>query len=65
MEENKVSIYKENKGKSGIYRFINRISGKQYIGSAKDLKARFAHYYSVKAIANDNMPICKAMLKYG
>jgi hypothetical protein len=57
--------YKENKGKSGVYRFINKANGKQYIGSAKNLKARFAHYYSNKSIEGDNMPICKAMLKYG
>src|SRR5690242_2100989 len=30
-------ILSENKGKSGIYIFINKINGNQYVGSAADL----------------------------
>lgn len=29
----KASIYLDNKGKSGVYRWVNLINGKQYIGS--------------------------------
>ena len=65
METDKTQVYKENSGKSGIYRITNKVNGKQYIGSAKNLKARFAHYFSKKSIMHDNMPICKALLKYG
>ena len=37
----KKAIYKENKGKSGIYRFICETTGKSYIGSAVNLRIRF------------------------
>jgi hypothetical protein len=33
-------VLKENKGKSGIYRFINKVTGKSYIGSAVNLSDR-------------------------
>ena len=36
-EADKEKIIKENKDKSGIYRWENNINGKQYIGSAIDL----------------------------
>jgi hypothetical protein len=41
-------IYKENKGKSGIYRFICDTTGKSYIGSAVNLRRRFSEYFSVR-----------------
>lgn len=34
---NKYTFYKENSNKSGIYRWINLITGKSYIGSSKSL----------------------------
>jgi hypothetical protein len=33
-------VLKDNKGKSGIYRFINKVTGKSYIGSAVNLSDR-------------------------
>jgi excinuclease UvrABC nuclease subunit len=40
------SIFKENKGKSGIYRWTNNITGASYVGSAVDLTRRLRDYYS-------------------
>jgi len=40
-------IYKENKNKSGIYRWNNLITGKSYIGSSISLSGRFNTYYSL------------------
>lgn len=46
MDINKYIIYKENRGKSGIYRLNNIITGKSYIGSSVSLGRRFSNYYS-------------------
>jgi len=40
----------ENKNKSGIYRWVNNINGKSYIGSAVDLSNRITRYYNYKNI---------------
>lgn len=34
-------ILKENEGKIGIYRWINKIHGQTYVGSSGNLSARF------------------------
>jgi len=39
-------ILKDNKDKSGIYRFINKVTGKSYIGSAVNLSDRLWDYSS-------------------
>lgn len=39
-------ILKENRGKSGIYRWTNKETGKSYVGSAVDISKRFTTYYS-------------------
>lgn len=36
----KKNILKENKGKSGIYRWVNNVNGNSYIGSAINLNVR-------------------------
>jgi len=43
-------IYKDNKNKSGIYRWNNLVTGKSYVGSAKSLNNRFSIYYSNKCL---------------
>jgi len=58
-------IMEENRGKSGVYRWINLLSNKSYIGSSVNLRARFHVYYSVKRLNNSNMVIYKALQKYG
>ena len=63
------SIYKDNKGKSGIYCFINVITGVSYVGSAVDLTRRLRDYFSPKflekEILKNNSIIYRALLKYG
>lgn len=65
----KHKIYEENKRKSGIYKWINLITNKSYVGSSKDLACRFSKYYSIKYIKNTlengSSIIYSALLKYG
>ena len=35
-------IFRDNKGKSGIYRWINNLNGDSYIGSGVDLNKRLS-----------------------
>lgn len=63
----KEDILNENKGKSGVYCWINKETGKTYIGSSVNLSRRFAQYYSSNYLAapNRKMAIYSALLKYG
>ncbi len=54
---NKLEILKENKGKSGVYRWINNINGKSYIGSSTKLNVRFLQYF------NTNFLLYKTLIK--
>lgn len=60
-------IIKQNKKKSGIYRWINVVNNKKYIGSSIDLSRRFKEYYNKNHISKvkRNFPIHAALLKYG
>ena len=58
-------VLKDNRGKAGVYRLVNKENGKTYVGSAVNLSKRFARYYNIKQISKDNMSINKALLKYG
>nr|QCW06883.1 hypothetical protein [Drechslerella brochopaga] len=68
-DKQKLNIYKDNNKKSGIYRWVNKSSGKSYIGSALNLSRRFTNYYSrsflIKETKNSNSVIYKALLKHG
>lgn len=44
--EDRKTIFRNNKGKSGIYRFVNLRDGKSYIGSSVDLTRRLRDYLS-------------------
>lgn len=69
MDINKSIIYKENKGKSGIYRLNNIITGKSYIGSSVNITYRLRTYYSKKAmfakVKTTISIIYNALLKHG
>lgn len=61
-------IYKENKNKSAIYRWVNNINNKSYIGSAVNLSNRLKTYFSIntlkKILTKESSMIYKAILKY-
>lgn len=63
----KATIIKQNKSKSGIYRWVNVINNKNYIGSSVNLGRRFKEYYNYSHISKvkRNFPIHSALLKYG
>jgi len=62
----KQNILKENRGKSGVYRWTNLVSGKTYVGSSVNLSRRFSSYYSAAFLMKfDYMVITRALLKYG
>lgn len=48
----KIEILRENKGKSGVYRWINLETGESYVGSSKYLGKRFRVYYSLISLEN-------------
>ena len=60
---------KENRGKSGVYRWVNTLTGDTYVGSAVSLSKRFSVYYSTKSVkevlSRSRSKILSALLKYG
>lgn len=65
----RLSILKDNKGKSGIYKWTHIISGKCYVGSARDLSKRFKSYFSScylnREVQINNSIIYRSIIKYG
>lgn len=61
----KSQVLKDNKGKSGIYRWVNNLNGNTYVGSAVDLAKRLGSYYNNKELTRNSRPIKDALLKYG
>jgi group I intron endonuclease len=66
-DTDKLSILKDNRGKSGVYRWTNLTNGKSYIGSSVSLSRRLAQYYNLNLLTKfrQNSLIHKAILKYG
>lgn len=59
-------ILDENKGKSGIYMFTNKLTKDIYVGQSKNLYNRFRNYLNpayLKRLSNSR--INRAVLKYG
>lgn len=67
-KEDRSIVLKEQKDQAGVYCLINKINGHSYVGSSINLAARMKNYLNntfLKSRQNANMPIVKALLKYG
>lgn len=69
LEKDKDKIYSDNKGKSGVYCFKNKINGSIYVGSSVDLRKRFKYYFSVNYLRSVTLKykskIYSSLLKNG
>ncbi len=67
-ETQKKEILKDNKKKSGVYRWINIENEKSYVGSSVNMGIRFKNYYSnyylKTELKKSKCMIYKALLKY-
>jgi hypothetical protein len=65
--EEKSAIVGDNRGKSGVYVWKNKVTGSIYVGSSIDLGRRFREYYRFDLLANKrpNSIIHRAILQYG
>jgi hypothetical protein len=63
-KEQKQRLFKDNKTKSGVYCWTNKMNGKKYIGSSINLRRRIYDYYSLKKLIKSNVIISRALLKY-
>lgn len=61
----KFKVVTENKGKSGVYRWTNKVNGKTYVGSSVNLGRRLSNYYNLNYISSSKMLISQALIKYG
>jgi len=64
----KYIILKENKNKSGVYRWVNIINGKSYVASSISLSNKLNIYYSLSSLkrkVKGSIIIYRALLKYG
>lgn len=71
-EKEREDILLQNKGKCGVYVWINKLNGKLYVGSAKDLgdkkTGRLNRYFRPSYLTNSSLGssvIRNAILKYG
>ena len=62
---NKRDIFRENKNKSLVYRWVNNANGKSYVGSTVNFYSRFYKYYNIEYLKKHNTLIHNALLKYG
>jgi len=62
----KKSIIKDNKNKSGIYKWTNKLTNDIYIGQSVDLSKRFIRYFNLSYLKNrGTLIISRALIKYG
>jgi group I intron endonuclease len=59
-------IIKENKNKSGIYKWTNKITNDIYVGQSIDLAKRFIKYFNLSYLKNrETLVISRALIKHG
>lgn len=61
----KETILKESRNQSGIYRRVNNLNKKSYVGSGIDLAKRLRSYYNKNELNRNPRPIKDALVKYG
>lgn len=54
----KSQIINENQGKAGVYRLVNLVNGKTYIGSSVNLAKRLKRYFTFSFISNKKKITC-------
>jgi len=64
-DTDKLNLFADNRGKVGVYRWINKISGNTYVGSSINISVRMYTYFSLRSLAKSNRPIDRALLKHG
>jgi len=61
----KRDIYKQLRNKSGVYLFINKITGDFYVGSSLNLSKRMTnHFYYANSTKDTKIVLIRAMRKY-
>ena len=59
-------IIQENKNKSGIYKWTNKLTNDIYIGQSVNLGNRFIKYFNLSYLKNrETLVISRALIKYG
>jgi hypothetical protein len=63
----KDEVLRDNKDQSGIYRWVNNLNGKTYVGSGVNLAKRLGSYYNKPELNRNSRPIKDALqpTKYG
>jgi len=61
----KDEVLKDNRDQSGVYRWVNNLNGKTYVGSGVNLAKRLGTYYNENELNRNPRPIKDALLKYG
>ena len=51
-KSDKASILTDNKGKSCVYMWTNKVNGKIYIGSSVDLSKRLRNYFNTSYLSD-------------
>lgn len=64
-ELEKARILRDNKNKPVVYRWVNNINSKTYVGSSVNLTERLYKYFSIQHLTKYKTPIHNALLKYG
>lgn len=64
----RLNIKLATSNKPGVYLWYNKITGKYYVGSGKDLYKRLSRYYQKSYLnypVHSDLPIARAIKKYG